>query len=97
MHLCDPNFVPVMHGLTTILVRTDNARSLPRLVLLHHAVVYHVELIVEHNIAIDFLNDVVFDQDEAVYFDVQSEAIGVEACAYLFVNLDENIIRWLFD
>jgi hypothetical protein len=97
MHLRDPNFVPVVHGLTTILVGTDNARRLPRLVLLQHTVVDHVKLVVEHNVAINFLNDVVFDEDEAIYLDVQGEAISIETCTYLLVNFDENIICWLFD
>lgn len=75
-----------------ILIGTDDACRLPRLILLQHAVVDHVELIVKHDVAVDLLDDVVLDEDEAVHFDVDREAVGVEARAYLLVDLDEDVV-----
>lgn len=97
MHLRHPDFVPIIHVLIAVLVGAYYARRLSHLVLLHHAVVNNVELVIKHYVAIDFLDDVVLDEDEAVHLDVQRKAIRVEARADLLVDLDEDVVRRFLD
>ena len=65
--------------------------------LLHHAVIDHIELIVEENFTVYLADDVVLYEDETINLDMDSEAICVEACANLLIDLDENVVRGFLD
>lgn len=67
------------------------------MVLLEHAVVYNMELIIEHDITIDLFDNVVFHEDQTVDLDVYCEPVCVETRANFLVYLDEDVIRWFLN
>lgn len=97
MYLCNPYLVPVLHRLTLVLIGSNKTSGLARLILLQHAFINYMELIIEHYIAIYFLNDVVLDEDQAVDLDVDREPIGIEARTDLLVDFNKDIVCWFFD
>ena len=96
MHLRNPNFVPIMHCLTTVLIGTYYTCSLARLIFLYHTIINDMKLIIKHNVAIYLLNDIVLNKHEPINVDVYRKAICVEAGTNFLVNLDKNIICWFF-
>ena len=70
MHLRNPNFVPIMHCLTTVLIGTYYTCSLARLIFLYHTIINDMKLIIKHNVAIYLLNDIVFNKHEPINADV---------------------------
>lgn len=63
----------------------------------HEAIVLNLELVVEGDFAVDPLDDVVLDQDQPIDLDVDGEPLRVEAGTDLLIDLDENVIRRLFN
>ena len=97
MHLGDSDFIPVVHGLVRVLVGSDDARGLTRLVLLHHRVINHVELVIENNIAVYLANNVVFYQNKPVHFYVNCKSVRIETRTNFFVYFDENVVGWFLN
>ena len=62
--------------------------------LVNKGIVVYLKHVVEHNVAIDLPNYIVFDQHQPIYFNVQCEALSVETSADLFVDFYEDVIGW---
>jgi hypothetical protein len=62
-----------------------------------HSLVVHPKTVIQLNITVNLLDDIVLNENKAVYLDMNRKSIGIETCTYLFVDLDEYIVGWLFD
>ena len=92
MYLCYPNFILIRT--TTIFVILKAIHSIA---LLDHAVVNDLEWLIEHDITINFPNNIILDEYEAIYLNVYGEAVGVKTCADFLVNFDKDIVCWFLD
>jgi hypothetical protein len=63
----------------------------------YHGLIVYKECLIEQDITIDLLNDVVLHENQPIDLDVDSKPVGVKASTYLFVDLNENVVSWLFN
>ena len=93
VYLGDSNLI--LSGLDRVI--HGYACGISLLIPCHHGVFLHCELLIEQDIAIDLLDDVVFNQDQPVHLDVDGEPVRVETGRDLLIYLDEDIVRRLLD
>ena len=65
--------------------------------LVNQGIIVYLEHVIEHYVAIDLSNDIVFDQHQPIHFDVQREALSVETGTYLLIDFYKDVIGRFLD
>ena len=71
-------------------------KSLALTISVDHRIFNHMERLVELNFAIDLFYNVVFNQNQPIYFYMDCKPVRVETSWNFLVDLNEYVVCWLF-
>lgn len=63
VNLGNPDFVSILNSILLVLVLADDAHGPSIFSLLYEAVFNNIELLIEQDVAVNLLDNVIFDQD----------------------------------
>lgn len=96
LNLRDSNFAFVGLSVLVLTVILRNGR-LALSISCHHIIILDIKALIKQNVAVYFFDNVVFDKNKAINFNMNSKSICVKACRYFLVDLDKYVVCGLLD
>ena len=93
MYLCNSNLILISH--TALIICILGYIKVSTLTSSDHTIIHNLKWLIKHDVAVDLPDDIILNEHKSINFDMNSKSISIEACTYLFINLNKDIICWL--